>query len=91
VGTAVERVVGFDAMPNHLDVAVLADRSEGVDRTLEAVEGVRTPIGRTYLKGLIVIISTDFALRHIHLLLPDTGMFHISKVNTLATAGTNAR
>jgi hypothetical protein len=40
MGAAVKRVVRLDAVPDHLDVAVLAGWGERVDRTLEAVEGV---------------------------------------------------
>src|SRR5215204_4405274 len=68
VGAAVEGAVRLDAVPDHPDVAVLADRGERVDRTLEAVEGVGVSSGHTYLKGLIVLISTDLALGHSHLL-----------------------
>src|SRR5215210_30775 len=81
VGTAVKRAVRLDAVSDHLDVAVLADRGERVDRTLEAVEGVRVLAGHAYLKGLVVLISTDFALGHIHLLLPGTGQTPIYKMN----------
>src|SRR5215217_3749248 len=45
VGAAVKRVVRLDAVSDHLDIAVLAGWGERVDRTLEAVEGVRVPTG----------------------------------------------
>src|SRR5215210_3836008 len=45
VGAAIKRVVRFDAVPDHLNITVLADRGECVDRTLEAVEGMRVPTG----------------------------------------------
>jgi hypothetical protein len=45
VGAAVKRVFRLHAVPDHPDAAVLAGRGEGVDRTLEAVEGVRVPTG----------------------------------------------
>src|SRR5829696_13997 len=64
VGAAIEVAVCFYTVPDHLDVAVLAGRCEGVNRTLETVEGARLAPGRTYLEGLIVLISTDFALGH---------------------------
>src|SRR5215218_2649462 len=44
------------------------DSFEGMYRALEAVESVRVSSGHTYLKGLIVLISTDLALGHSHLL-----------------------
>src|SRR5918997_3278513 len=64
VGAAVKRVVRLDAVPDHLDVAVLAGWGERVDRALETVEGVRIVPGHSYLEGLVVLISTDFALGH---------------------------
>src|SRR5215203_6849932 len=69
VGAAVEVAVCLDAMPNHLDAAVLAGWREGVDCTLEAVEGARLVPGHTYLKSLVILISTNFALGHVRLLL----------------------
>jgi hypothetical protein len=68
VGAAVKRAVRLDAVPDHLDAAILAVGREGMYRALEAVESVRVSSGHTYLKGLIVLISTDFALGQIHLL-----------------------
>ena len=91
VGAAVKRAVSLDAVSDHLDVAVLADGCERVDRALEAVEGVRVSTGHAYLKSLIVLIPTDLALGHIHLLLPGTGQVPISKKDTLATVQTNPR
>ena len=41
VGAAVEVAVRLDAVSDHPDPAILTRRGEGVDRTLEAVEGVR--------------------------------------------------
>src|SRR5918994_3232195 len=64
VGAAVEMAAGLDAVPDHLDVAVLAGGGEGVDRALETVEGVRVPIGRAYLKSFVVVVAADFALGH---------------------------
>ena len=64
VGAAVEAAVGLDAVPDHLDVAVLAGGGKGMDRALETVECMRASISRTYLKSLVVVVSTDFALGH---------------------------
>jgi hypothetical protein len=51
-------------VPDHLDVAVLAGGGEGMDRALETVERVRVSIRGTYLKSLIVVVSTNFTLGH---------------------------
>jgi hypothetical protein len=69
VGAAVEVAVCLYAVSDHLDAAILAGRREGVDCTLEAVEGARSLTGHAYLKSLVILISTNFALGHIHLLL----------------------
>ena len=45
--------VCLDPVPNHLDAAVLAGWREGVDCTLEAVEGARSLAGHAYLKSLV--------------------------------------
>jgi hypothetical protein len=58
VGAAVKRVVRLDAVPDHLDVAVLAGWGERVDRTLETVEGVRAPAWHAHLESLGVPYTT---------------------------------
>jgi hypothetical protein len=68
VSAAEEAAVGLHTVAYDLHAAVLAGGSQGVDSTLEAVEGMRVATGRTYLKGLIVLISTDLALSHSHIL-----------------------
>jgi hypothetical protein len=40
VGTAVESFIGLDAVPDDLAPAVITDRSERLDRTLEAIKGM---------------------------------------------------
>src|SRR5215204_3289860 len=78
VGAAVEVALCLDAVSYHLDAAVLAGWRERVDGTLEAVEGARTLTGHVYLKGLVVLISTNFALGHFRLLLlTEAGQFPI--------------
>jgi hypothetical protein len=69
VGAAVEVAVCLNAVPNHLDAAVLAGWREGVDCTLEAVEGACSLAWHAYLKSLVILISTNVALGHIRLLL----------------------
>jgi hypothetical protein len=92
VGAAVEVAVCLDAVPNHLDVAVLAGWRERVDCTLEAVEGARPLAGHAYLKSLVILISTNLALGHVRLLLlTEAGQFPLSGMNTLAIVWTNAR
>jgi hypothetical protein len=91
MSTAIEAAISFHAMTDHLDTTVFTRRGEGMDRTLEAIEGVRVPIGRTHLESLIVLISADFALGHTHLLLPEAERFPVFNVNTLGLARTNAQ
>src|SRR5215217_2199089 len=91
VGAAVEVTVCLDAMADHLDAAVLASGSQSVDCTLEAVEGAHLTPRHTYLEGLIVVVSTDFALCHMYVLLLGAQRFPDPRINTLAPAGTNAR
>ena len=43
IGTAVERFVGFDAMPNDLTAAMITDWRQLMDRAFEAVERVSRP------------------------------------------------
>src|SRR5215204_7350499 len=92
VGAAVEVVLCLDAVSYHLDAAVLAGWRERVDGTLEAVEGARTLAGHAYLKTLVILISTNFALGHNRLLLlAQAGRSSISGMSTLPIAETNAR
>jgi hypothetical protein len=58
VSAAVEVAIGLDAVPDYLDVAVLAGGGEGVDSALEAVEGARLVPRHTYLEGLGVQDTT---------------------------------
>jgi hypothetical protein len=64
MGAAVEVPIRFDAVAYDLHAAVLAHWGEGVYGALEAVEGARPFSGHTYLKSLVVLISTDLALGH---------------------------
>jgi hypothetical protein len=54
VGTTIEVPVCFYAVTDHLHAAVLARRGEGVDRALEAVEGMRIATGHGCLERLEV-------------------------------------
>src|SRR5215212_2077888 len=92
VGGAVEVTVCLHAVPDHLDAAVLAGWREGVDCALEAVEGARSLAGHAYLKGLVILVSTNVALGHTSLLLfSEAAYFCICGMSTLAMIGTNAR
>src|SRR5215216_1361452 len=66
VGATVEMTIRLHAVTDDLHAAVLADRGEGVDRALEAVEGVRVPPRHTDVERLVVIVATDLALSHLH-------------------------
>jgi len=65
MGTAVEDAVGFYPMTNNLATAMMASRSQGSNRTFEAVEDMCLPT-HEYLKGLIVVIAASFTLCHPH-------------------------
>jgi hypothetical protein len=66
VSAAVEVPVRLDAVTNHLHPAVLADRGEGVDGTLEAIEGVPAVTSHPNLEGFVVVVAADLALCHAH-------------------------
>ena len=63
VGTAVERAPGFDTMSDDSTLAVRAGRRQCMNRALETVEHVRFS-GVNHFKGLVVVVSADFALGH---------------------------
>ena len=58
VGAAVKRAVRLDAVADHLHAAILTRGREGVNCTLETVEGERSLAGHTYLEGLGVPYTT---------------------------------
>src|SRR5918994_1220805 len=70
VGTAVHRAVRLDSVADDADAAVAALRRHGVDRALEAVEGVRLTAPR-HLERLVVLVAADLALSHWDLLRSD--------------------
>jgi hypothetical protein len=53
----------LDAVADHLAAAVLANRSNGMNRALEAVEDV-PGAGRHDFEALVVIVTTDLTSRH---------------------------
>jgi hypothetical protein len=63
VGTAVKCSLRFDTVPNDFAFAVLANRSELVDRALEAVERMGLA-GRDYLERQVIIVAAHFTSSH---------------------------
>src|SRR6266568_6684630 len=68
VRAAVELAARLDAVADDVAAAVLAVWRERLDRTLEAVEHVVRP-RRDHLEGLVVLVSTHFAVPWSSLLL----------------------
>jgi hypothetical protein len=68
MGTAEEPAVGLYAMPDHATAAVLAERGERVDRTLERVEDVCIPCD--HLERLVVLVPAYLTAAHAHLVPP---------------------
>ena len=58
VSAAVKVTVRPDAVADHLYAAILTRGREGVNRTLETVEGARLIPGHSYLEGLGVQYTT---------------------------------
>jgi hypothetical protein len=63
VDAAEDLSVGFNAMADDPAVAVRANRSQRVDRALEAVEGVVLPTN-DYFKRLVIFVFANFACSH---------------------------
>jgi hypothetical protein len=73
VCTAVERALGLDTMSDDSALAVRAGRRQCVNRALETVEDVRFS-GVNHFKGLVVVVSADFAYGHGILLVRTAGL-----------------
>src|SRR5437868_5728477 len=56
IGATVEGVIGFDAVPDDLAPAVVADGGELMNRALKAVERVARA-GRCNLEGQVIIVA----------------------------------
>src|SRR5918994_4947861 len=67
VGTAEERALSLDPVTDKFAPAVIANRSQLVDGTLEAIERMGVTGGND-LEGEIVIVAADFTSSHRHLL-----------------------
>jgi hypothetical protein len=63
VDAAEDLSVGFNAMPDNPAVAVRANRSQRVDRALEAVERVALSTNH-YFKRFVIFVFANFACSH---------------------------
>lgn len=63
IGTTVKRLVRLNPMTDDSAAAVMADRSQLVNRALEAIKSMFCS-GGDYLERQIIFIPTHFALRH---------------------------
>ncbi len=61
--TAEEVTSDFNSVADHPAFAMFANGCDGLDRTLEAVEGMPRARGNQ-LKSLVVVIPTNFAFCH---------------------------
>jgi len=68
MSTAEKSSTDLDAVTDHLTLAVLANRSHGLDSTFEAVESVTNP-GCDQFETFVVFIATHFTNSHTGLLL----------------------
>jgi len=66
MGAAVEVTLRLHAVADDLNTAMFTGRGEGVDGALEAVEGVRVATGQSNFESLVVLVTTDFTLSHLH-------------------------
>src|SRR5882757_505552 len=60
---AVHLAAGFDTVANNAAEAVLTPRCQPLNGAFKAVKGVR-PVAHNHGEGLVVIVSTGFALGH---------------------------
>jgi hypothetical protein len=67
IRAAEEATADFDAMPDHLALALLTDRSDSLNGAFKAVEGVPCP-SRHQLKGFVVVIPAYLTPCHKNLL-----------------------
>jgi len=70
VGAAVQGTVRLYTVADDPDAAVLAGWGERVDRALEAVEHVRLVARYLHSKSLIILVTANLTLRHLHHPLP---------------------
>jgi hypothetical protein len=65
MSTAIERLVGLNAVADDLATAMIADGRKFVNRAFERVENVTLP-SRDYFETELVIVPTHFTLCHDH-------------------------
>jgi hypothetical protein len=53
----------FEPVTDNMNAAIVAGWSEGMDRTLEAIEGVGLAV-HAHLKRFVVVVSAGFASGH---------------------------
>jgi len=63
IGTAEEKPVRLNSMPDDLASAVIADRRQSMDSAFEAIKNVRFA-RRSHFEAFVILISTDFTLCH---------------------------
>jgi len=63
MGAAVKASTHLNAVPDHLAMAMLADRGHSLDGTLEAVECMARSESY-YFECFVVIVTAHFTLRH---------------------------
>jgi hypothetical protein len=63
VGTAIDRFVGLDAMPDNPAPAVSAHRGQGMNGALKAIESMRFAI-HDDIERLVVLIAASFTACH---------------------------
>jgi hypothetical protein len=68
MGAAEHRTILFDPMADNAIPAVTTHRSQRLNGTLKAIEGMHGALHR-YLKRLVILISTSLTLCHDDLLL----------------------
>jgi hypothetical protein len=63
IGATIESFVSLDAVTDDLATAVIADRREFVDRTLETVKGM-TRSGSDNFEGQVIVVAAHFTFCH---------------------------
>jgi hypothetical protein len=63
MNAAIDLPIGFHTVPDDPAIAVRADRSQRVDRALEAIECVMLS-GYDHFKRLVIFVFTNFACSH---------------------------
>jgi hypothetical protein len=63
MSTAEKSAADFHAMADHTALAMLADRRDGLNGALKAVESMPSA-SRNQLESLVIFITANFAFRH---------------------------